>query len=75
MRTLGADMTTHLATHATTTEIVGMTGVIIIEMIDVTGVTNEETIDEMTVEMTDTMDTGMIDVTGAIVIISGLGDN
>ena len=75
METLGADMTTHLATHATTTEIVGMTGVIIVEMTDVTGVTNEETIDAMTVEMTDTMDTDMIDVTGATVIISGLGDN
>ena len=67
METLGADMTTHLATHATTTESVGMTGVIIVEMTDVTGVTNEETID--------TMDTDMIDVTGATVIISGLGDN
>lgn len=67
METLGADTTTHLATHATTTEIVGMTGVIIIEMTDVTGVTNEETID--------TMDTDMIDVTGATIIISGLGDN
>lgn len=67
METLGADTTTHLATHATTTEIVGMTGVIIVEMTDVTGVTNEETIDAM--------DTDMIDVTGATVIISGLGDN
>ncbi len=56
METLGADMTTHLATHAITTEIVGMTGM-----------TNEETIG--------TMNTDITDVIGAIVIISGLGDN
>lgn len=34
METLGADMTTHLATHAITTESVGMTGMIIIKMTD-----------------------------------------
>jgi hypothetical protein len=56
VETLGADMTTHLATHAITTEIVGMTGM-----------TNEETIG--------TMNTDITDVIGAIVIISGLGDN
>lgn len=64
METLGADMITHLATHAITTEIIGMTGMTIIEM---TGMTNEET--------TDTMNTDITDVIGAIVIISGLGDN
>ena len=64
METLGADMTTHHATHAITTEIIGMTGMTIIEM---TGMTNEET--------TDTMNTDITDVIGAIVIISGLGDN
>lgn len=64
METLGADMTTHLATHAITTEIVEMTGMTIIEM---TGMTNEETIG--------TMNTDITDVIGAIVIISGLGDN
>jgi hypothetical protein len=72
VETLGADMTTHHATHAITTEIIGMTGMTIIEM---TGMTNEETTDTMTVEMADTMNTDITDVIGAIVIISGLGDN
>ena len=64
METIGADMTTHLATHATTNTIIEMTGV-----------ANAGTIDVMTIEMTDTMNTDIADVTGVIVTTSGLGDN
>ena len=75
METIGADMTTHLANHVTMTETAEMTGGMTEEMTDVNGVTNEETIDTMTIEMIDTMDTDMTDAAGAIVTISGLGDN
>lgn len=70
METNGAGMTTHIATHATTTETIEMTDTMSAEMIDTIGETSVETIDGMTVGMTDTTD-----VTGVTAIITGLGDN
>lgn len=74
METIGADMTIHLANHATITETVEMTGAMIIETTDMTGMTTEM-IDMMIEGMTGVMNTEITDVTGAIVTVSGLGDN
>ncbi|MCI8956519.1 MAG: hypothetical protein HFG29_05930 [Eubacterium sp.] len=60
-----------LVTHATTTTITAMIGVMSVEM---TGVTSVEMTGVTNREMIDTMNTGITDATGAI-IISGLGDN
>lgn len=57
-------VTSPLATHATMTTIIEMTGM-----------TNVETIDMMAIEMTETMNADITDVTGVTVIFSGLGDN